>query len=166
MKALLGTFSGRVIRRYPASSLSILASVCSPSSFLPLKKKVGVAETPNLCPAFPHRVDAGKDLLVGEAGIEAFLGEADLLRQAEERGLRVIDERPLSLLLEEEVDDRGNTLRRSAMGEHDRRGCDRIEREFAEDVIDLAGVDSTCLEGLKISALKAGNGCRSSRRIR
>jgi hypothetical protein len=73
----------------------------------------------------------------------------------------VLDEGPVVLLAEQAVDDREEFRRRRAARRHDRRQRQLVERELAEDEMDLAGVDVLRLQRVEgflveLSAMAAG----------
>src|SRR5438128_8336223 len=101
-----------------------------------------------LRPALGHLDDAAENALVAEAGLELSLIEALALQQLEERRAGVVDEGPAFLLTEEQVDDREELVARSRRATRRGEGCGRkrVEGIFAEDEIDLAGVDVFLLQ--------------------
>src|SRR6266700_5423670 len=93
-----------------------------------------------LRPALTHPIDAVEHLLIRQALVEALLGEAQLLGDGEQLRQRIASERPLLLRLEQRVDDVVIFVAR-APRQHEARRRQRVERELAQDVADLAGVD-------------------------
>ena len=110
----------------------------------PLMKKVGVEFTFSTSLAiFLVGGDLVEQRLVLQAVLDLLLAQAGLLADPRQR-LRGVLHHPVVLLPEQEVDD-GEIFRRVVLGDAARqhragRGLD-VEREFAEHVADLAGVD-------------------------
>ena len=111
-----------------------------------------------------HGGDVIEELLVGQALVEALLGEARLLGHLEELGPRVAaHEGPGLLRVEQRADQRENLVAARAARQH--RGARRqvVERELAHDEAHLAGVDVLLLERrehgvVEVGAVAAGHG--------
>src|SRR5450759_1848512 len=114
--------------------------------------------------ALTHAFHGIPGLLIRQAGVETLLGEAGLLGDRHQRRDRFFD-RPLPLLAEQRVD-HGIifvlVVLGGAMREHERRARQIVEREIAQDVADLAGVDVALLKFrecrlLEMRAVRAGH---------
>ena len=78
----------------------------SPTSRLPLMKKVGVELTASLSDGVvAHRLDVVEHLLIRQAGVEGLLGEAELLGDRLQRFDRLLHH-PIGLLGEQRLDHR------------------------------------------------------------
>ena len=112
--------------------------------FSPLTKKVGVEfDLQHVGGVFLVGGDLVEQRLVLQAIVDLLLAEAGLLADPGQR-FRGVLHHPVALLPEQHVDDR-EIFRGIVLGDAARQhraggGLD-VEREFAEDVADLAGVD-------------------------
>ena len=107
--------------------------------------------------------DLAEQVLVGEALVELLLGDAGLPRDLQQLLLGVAPRSGPGLLrLEQGVDHGVIAVVAGAAGEHEGCGGEIVERELAQHVTDLAGVDIFGLQlgehfGLEIGAVRAGH---------
>ena len=121
----------------------------APSTWVPLMKNVGVElDLELLDGALAHAFHGVPGLLILQAGVEALLGHAGLLGDRHQRRHRFFD-RP-GLLLAEECFHHGiifvGVVVGGAMREHEDRARQIVEREIAQDIADLAGIDVALLD--------------------
>ena len=84
--------------------------------------------------------------LILKARHRLIVGEAGRAHGGDQRLERLVDERPFVLGAEQELDRRERLVVADAARQHEGRDVERIAREFAEDVFDLAGVDIVLLQ--------------------
>ena len=85
-------------------------------------------------------------LLILEARHRLIVGEAGWTHGGDQRLERLVDERPLVLLGEQKLDRGERLVVADAARQHESRDVERVAREFAKDVPDLAGVDVVLLQ--------------------
>src|SRR5262249_32691550 len=112
--------------------------------------------------ALPHLLDAVEHLLVLQALVEGLLADPGLLADGLEWRQWPLHH-PVALLLEQRLDQREVALLAAAARQHGGRGRQLVEREFAEDEADLAGVDIFALElridrFVEMGAVRTGHG--------
>src|SRR6202158_908048 len=87
-----------------------------------------------------HRLDVVEHLLIRQAAVEGFLGEAELLGDRLERLDRLLHG-PVGLLGKQRFDNRLVFVLAGAARQHEARRGDGVERKFAHHVAHFAGVD-------------------------